>query len=259
MDLRPVANDHRKLAIVSPRQMLLEAVEAHRRDIDLKLLRGILIESGQFLRFEHPLNQPERRADPPPGETVAGIAADAEQFRKQSQTAEHPEKSPIAVGDRKPGAPRFPQHSDRVEQRCSGVNRRNRRNDIANPGVDIIAADRRFEMKAPEKRRGPIRQYTGTECGDAAVSLPAAQFRQCGGRSKTVNIRITVAADQHPVLGIPFGTHCISPCISLSRRPVPSGPPPSSFYSTLSSGSLQASRRFPDDLFTRSLTGSFAG
>ena len=200
---------------VSLRQMLLEAVEAHRRDIDLKLLRGILIESGQFLRFEHPLNQPERRADPPPGETVAGIAADAEQFRKQSQTAEHPEKSPIAVGDRKPGAPRFPQHSDRVEQRCSGVNRRNRRNDIANPGVDIIAADRRFEMKAPEKRRGPILQHTGTECGDAAVSLPAAQFRQCGGRSKTVNIRITVAADQHPVLGIPFGTHCISPCISL--------------------------------------------
>ena len=199
MDFGAVADDHRQFAVVGG-QVLLEAVQPHRRDVDLEILRGFRLKTGQVFALENLGDQLQRRVYAAAGQPPALVAAGAQQIRKQIQTGKHPQEFSVTADHRQPRQAGFAQPADRVEQRAAARNGRDLAHQVPHPRIHVVAALRRRQAETRKQVLRPIGEHPRAERGHLPFRLAAAQFRESDRRREAVDIRVAVAADQNHII-----------------------------------------------------------
>ena len=199
VDFGTVADDHRQFAVVGG-QMLLEAVQPHRRNVDLEILRSFRLKTGQVFALENLGDQLQRGVYAAAGQPPALVAAGTQQIRKQVQTGKHPQESAVASDHRQPRQAGFTQPADRFKQSAAARNGRHLAHQIPHPRIHVVAACRRRQAEARKQVFRPVRKHSRTERGHFPFRLAAAQFRKSDRRCEAVDIRVAVAADQNHII-----------------------------------------------------------
>ena len=138
-----------------------------------------------------------------PRQAVLAVTADIQQFGKQSQRTEHPEKRFILFHNRQARHGGIFQNRDCIQKRGIGFDDRHPViRHVAEAHMDIVAGIRRLHAEPFEKPCGTFGQHPRANRRNLFHPLSAPQLRQSIRRSDAVDIRIAVSAHKNPRLPV---------------------------------------------------------